>query len=77
MELDICDRSLLFEVKGTPRKKMIHIKPKDVAAGVARRNIFGFYYFLQIPKVFAIALVLMSWASWAVLWKFFAAFGLV
>jgi hypothetical protein len=26
---------------------MIHIKPKNVAAGYARRNIFGFFYFLQ------------------------------
>jgi hypothetical protein len=32
-----------------PKKKTIHIKPKNVAAGVARRNIFGFYYFLQVP----------------------------
>jgi hypothetical protein len=29
-----------------PQEKMIHIKPKNVAAGYARRNIFGFYYFL-------------------------------
>ena len=27
------------------------IKPKNVTAGVARRNIFGFYYFVQVPKV--------------------------
>lgn len=36
----------LFLVKGNPRKKMIHIKLKNVAAGYARRNIFGFYYFV-------------------------------
>ena len=28
------------------KEKMIHIKPKNVTAGCARRNIFGFDYFL-------------------------------
>jgi hypothetical protein len=43
------DSRLAITTMGIPRKKIIHIKPKNVTAGVARRNIFGFYYFLQVP----------------------------
>jgi hypothetical protein len=29
---------------------MIHIKPKNMAAGVARRHVFGLNYFMQVPQ---------------------------
>ncbi len=29
---------------------MIHIKAKNIAAGFARRNIFGVNYFVEVPK---------------------------
>jgi hypothetical protein len=35
-----------FRYLREPQEKMIHIKPKNVAAGIARRHVFGFYYFL-------------------------------
>jgi hypothetical protein len=44
--LSVC----LGAVQKLSEKKMIHIKPKNIAVGYARRNIFGFYYFLQVPN---------------------------
>jgi len=35
-----------FPTLGNSKEKMIHIKPKNVVAGEARHNIFGFNYFV-------------------------------